>query len=123
MEVEFQVLQEGYVLEELFRFHNESWGLLFSSLNNLDPTWHNQKRPAGLYRSVCCIPCNFLNEGTMTVEVFIIRHNTTYAFERDAITFHVFDPGAGGVRGDYTGEWPGGVIRPLLEWNTKFVTN
>jgi hypothetical protein len=42
-----------------------------------------------------------------------------HAGVRDALSFHVQDPGEGdSARGLYTGQWRG-VVRPLLEWTTK----
>jgi len=122
VEIEFWVLQEGWVLEDGFYFYDESGLLMFVSLNNLDPAWHNRKRPIGRYRGVCCLPGNFLNEGAFTVLAAVVTNpHTLHAMERDAISFHVSDSGSGGVRGDYTREWPGGVIRPWLEWKTEYV--
>jgi lipopolysaccharide transport system ATP-binding protein len=121
VELEFWVLQEGWVLENAFYFYDESGALMFLSMNNYEPAWRNRKRPVGLYRSVYCIPGNFLNEGTISVSGGVSTNPHTYhAGEHDAITFHIYDPGSGGARGDYTREWPGGVIRPLLEWKTEF---
>lgn len=122
IELEFWVLQAGFALDEFFRFYDESGLFLFVSYNNQHPAWRDKKRPAGLYRSVCCIPANFLNEGNFTVWAAIATvPHTLHALEVDAITFHVFDPGSGGARGDYASEWSGGVIRPLLEWKTEHV--
>jgi lipopolysaccharide transport system ATP-binding protein len=117
IEMEFRILQDGFVLDEFFRFYDESGLFLFVSYNNQDPAWRNRKQSKGLYRSTCCIPGNLLNDGNFSVwaAVATIPH-TLQALEIDAITFHVFDPASGGARGDYTGEWSGGVIRPLLEW-------
>jgi lipopolysaccharide transport system ATP-binding protein len=122
VEMEYWVLQEGFAFDEFFRFYDESGLFLFVSYNNLNSTWRNRKRPAGLYRSVCCIPGNFLNEGNISVwaAVATIPH-TLHALQADAINFHISDPGSGGVRGDYAGEWSGGVIRPMLGWETEFV--
>jgi lipopolysaccharide transport system ATP-binding protein len=40
--------------------------------------------------------------------------------ERDVVAFHVVDGAEGdSARGDWVGEWQG-VIRPLLQWNTRF---
>ena len=103
-------------------FYNESGLFLFVSYNNQDAAWRNEKRPKGLYRSICCIPSNFLTEGNISVwaAVATIPHSLQ-ALEIDAITFNVFDPGSGGARGEYAGEWAGGVIRPLLEWTTEYI--
>jgi len=122
VEIEFLVLQEGWTMDNAFQFNDEAGQLIFLSRNNLDPTWIDRKRPVGFYRSVCYIPGNFLNEGTITIGVAGVTTNpmVTHANTYDAISFHVFDPGSGGVRGNYTLEWAGGVIRPLLEWKTEY---
>jgi lipopolysaccharide transport system ATP-binding protein len=120
VEMEYWVLQDGFVLDDFFRFYDESGLFLFVSYNILNSVWRNRKRPAGLYRSVCQISGNFLTEGNIVVWAAIatIPH-TLHALERDAITIHIFDPGSGGARGDYAGDWSGGVIRPILEWETE----
>jgi lipopolysaccharide transport system ATP-binding protein len=124
IEAEFNVLQEGWVLEEAFSFYNETGLFMFASLDNADPAWRNRKRPAGLYRSICNIPGNFLNEGTIIVTAAIVTNpHTQHASAPDAISFQVFDPGSGGARGDFTLEWPDVVVRPLLDWNTEYTPN
>jgi lipopolysaccharide transport system ATP-binding protein len=91
---------------------------LFSTRDNLEPQWGNQPRPAGLYRSVCTIPGNFLNSGRITVDAAVSHRNLTtwHAWEQSAVAFDVVD--TGGVRGDYQGPWPG-AIRPYLQWVTR----
>jgi hypothetical protein len=43
----------------------------------------------------------------------------THAGKREAVSFHVQDPGEGdSARGLYTGQWRG-VVRPLLNWTTE----
>lgn len=123
IEIEFWVLQDGFVLNDFFRFYDESGLFLFTSYNNQDSAWRNQKRSKGLYRGVCCIPGNFLTEGNFSVWAAVATlPGTLHALEIDAIAFHVHDPGSGGARGDYTSEWPGGVIRPILEWTTEYMS-
>jgi lipopolysaccharide transport system ATP-binding protein len=47
---------------------------------------------------------------------------TVQIYERNIIAFHVNDrAGDDTARGDWTGELAG-VIRPLLEWNTEFIS-
>ena len=122
IEVEFSVLQEGWILEESLSFYNEAGLLMFLALNNADPAWQNRKRPAGIYRGVCNVPGNFLNEGTVIVTAAISTNpHTLHAIGHDVISFHVFDPGSGGSRGDFTREWPDVVVRPLLDWRTEQV--
>jgi len=123
IEIEFWVLQDGFAFEEFFAFSDESGTFLFVSYNNSQPTWNNRKRPKGLCRSACHIPGNLLNEGSITVGAAVATMPyTLHAYERDSVTFHVFDPGSGGARGEYAAEWPGGAIRPLLEWTTEYIS-
>ena len=123
VEMEFQVLQDGIMLDDFFRFYDESGLFLFATYNNQNLSWHNRKRPAGLYRGICHLPGNLLTEGNITVWAAVATiPQPLHALEIDAITFHVFDPGSGGTRGDYASEWSGGAIRPLLEWTTEYVS-
>ena len=122
VEMEFWVLKEAANLDENFSFFDESGLFLFVSYNNSDSIWHNHRRLPGLYRSVCRVPGNLFNEGYFTIQAIVstIPH-TTHASIKDVITCHIFDPGSGGARGDYSIEWPGGVIRPKLEWEVEYV--
>jgi lipopolysaccharide transport system ATP-binding protein len=84
--------------------------------------WHDAVEP-GNYTSTAWIPGNLLNEGFILVEVGVVSHavtrHTHHAGFRDAVSFHVQDPGEGdSARGLYTGQWKG-VVRPLLEWTTE----
>jgi lipopolysaccharide transport system ATP-binding protein len=124
VEMDYWVLQDGFVLDGILRFYDESGLSLFVSYD-LDRAWSNRKRPAGLYRSVCCIPGNFLNEGNLSVSAAVATlayASTLHAVEMYAIVFHVFDPGSGGARGDHSFEWPGGVVRPLFDWKTEHLS-
>jgi len=84
--------------------------------------WHEPANP-GEYVSTAWIPGNLLNEGLVTVDVGICSFGGVklhpHAGMRDAVSFHVQDPGKGdSARGDFRGQWRG-VVRPLLEWTTK----
>jgi lipopolysaccharide transport system ATP-binding protein len=80
----------------------------------------------GDYTATAWIPPNFLNEGLYTVDVAVcslgragankLVHQTAV---REAVSFHVFDPGEGDSS---KGRFPGhlrGPVRPLLEWTTE----
>ncbi|OGO30611.1 MAG: hypothetical protein A2Z29_11610 [Chloroflexi bacterium RBG_16_56_11] len=121
VEVEFSVLKDGWVLEESLSFYNEAGLLMFVALDNADTAWRNRKRPPGIYRGICKIPANFLNEGTVVITAAITTSpHTLHASALEVISFQVFDPGSGGVRGDYTREWPDVVVRPMFQWNTEY---
>ena len=79
------------------------------------------ERRAGLVKTVCHIPGNFLAEGRVIVTAVVSTYNPTmvHAIERDAVAFVVVDRSDGdGVRGVFANEWPG-VVRPMLGWDVE----
>jgi lipopolysaccharide transport system ATP-binding protein len=122
VEVHFDVTAPGHVLFPFFALHNEEGIEVFSVIDR-DPRWQRRPRPVGRYQSTAWIPGNLLSEGTLLVCVGIATLNplvTDLVYEDNVIAFHVCDPLEGdSARGDYAGEW-GGVIRPLLKWETRY---
>lgn len=93
--------------------------MVLGSLSNHEPRWHSRPRPAGLFRSSCQIPGRLLNVGRYSVSVVLYRSDYSGSYRKDECAkFEIHD--TAGVRGDYMGVW-GGVIRPLLEWQTEYV--
>jgi len=89
------------------------------SLN--DDAWQDRPHPAGLFRSVCTIPGNFLNEGLYSVSAIVGSGAAdTQVLEDYAVSFHVHDSGE--MRKAYYGEWLG-TVRPKLAWSTEFEEN
>jgi len=121
VEVEFEVLQPGRVLVPNLHFFNEQGVYVFVSAD-YDPAWRERPRPVGHYVSTARIPGNILAEGSLFVSAAISTMNPVivHLFERDAVAFQVIDSLDGdSARGDYAGAMPG-VVRPLLEWATRF---
>jgi lipopolysaccharide transport system ATP-binding protein len=121
IEMEYQVLQPGYVLIPNFHCYNEE-GICVFILHDLDPAWHRRERPPGKYLSTALIPGNFLSEGSLIVGAALSTHDpvTVHFYERDAVGFQIIDSLEGNsARGDYAGPMPG-VVRPLLDWTTQF---
>lgn len=85
-----------------------------------DP-WHGRAKPEGLFRSVCRIPGNFLNEGSYFIDVFIASSAgiiTSHISEQQIISFDVIETGA--MRKEHGGKWIG-VVRPRLDWKTEYL--
>lgn len=124
IEMEYDVLVDGQVLYPHFTVHNEEGLWLFVSFDT-DKEWLRKPRPRGHYLSTGWIPGNLLTEGTMMIGP-AIRTEEPYRLhfhERDAVAFQVVESGAtSGARADHPGHFPG-VIRPLLEWETKYHPN
>ncbi len=124
IEMEYEVLKAGYALWPHFTMHNEDGVYLFVAIDQ-DPAWRRRPRAAGRYVSTGWIPGNLLAEGTMIVGAAMRTEEpfTLHFYERDAVAFQVIDSLDGNTaRGDYLG-WMPGVVRPLLNWSTRFNPN
>ncbi len=82
-------------------------------------SWSGREYPKGVFRASCKIPAFFLNEGSYYVNILILSDvSSTIARIDNAISFSVVD--SGDMRKEYTDGWLG-VVRPKLEWETKFL--
>ncbi len=121
VDMEYDVLKEGYILSPFFDFINEEDVLCFATADT-DLEWRRRPRPIGRYVSKLWVPPNLLNEGMIVVSVglasmkpFIIEFRTD-----PVVSFQVFDRFTGeSARGDWGGKW-GGAVRPLLKWSTDY---
>jgi lipopolysaccharide transport system ATP-binding protein len=122
IEIEFAVLQEGYVFHPHFSLRNDSGVLLFVA-QDVDDEWRRKKRPPGRYISTGWIPGNLLAEGAVSVSVSIMTLNPEVmrADMIDVVLFQVVDclTADDTARGDYPRPIPG-VMRPLLRWTTEY---
>ncbi len=123
IEVEFDVTEQGRVLQPHIVLVNDEGIVLFVSVD-IDPLWRGRPRPKGRYTSTAWIPANLLTEGMFIVHVAMWTlepsRNREFA-ERDVVAFQVVDTmgGTNTARGDWAGDF-NGVMRPLLEWETKY---
>jgi lipopolysaccharide transport system ATP-binding protein len=123
IEMEFEVLQDGYVLSPNYHFFNEHGVYVFLA-GDSDPAWRNRPRPRGHYVSTAWIPGNLLAECTMIVGAAVTtpESEVVHFFERDAVAFQVIDSLDGdSARGNYGGHMPG-VVRPMLKWDTRYTS-
>jgi lipopolysaccharide transport system ATP-binding protein len=124
IELEYEVLEPGHALLPHFTLYNQEGVFAFASYD-LDPAWRGRPRPVGRYVSTGWIPGNMLAEGLMFIgpAMASIEPRILYFYERDAVAFQVIDTLDGNsARGDFRGPVPG-VVRPLLEWRTRFSPN
>jgi hypothetical protein len=79
--------------------------------------WDAKPRPAGLYRSVCRLPANFLNEGRYSVTAIVGRGaSDTQVLQEDVVSFDVHDTGLL-PRIAPRDTWPG------VYWKFEFVSD
>jgi lipopolysaccharide transport system ATP-binding protein len=122
LDMHYDVLEPGHILSGFYELYNEEGVQVFSAVD-LDPSWQRRPRPVGCYQSTAWIPGNLLSEGTFLVGAGVTAMKpqlTELLYESNAVAFQVCDPLEGNsARGDWTDEW-GGVVRPLLKWETQY---
>ncbi|HEX8352349.1 MAG TPA: ABC transporter ATP-binding protein [Pyrinomonadaceae bacterium] len=121
VELTYDVLEGGHALTPVFEFFNDEGTEVFTT-HDTGAEWRRRARPAGRYASAVNVPGNLLAEGTLIAHVSIMSHfpsTILHARAKNAVAFQVLDePGGVSARGDYIGPMPG-VVRPLLEWDTR----
>jgi lipopolysaccharide transport system ATP-binding protein len=122
LEVEFAVLSAGYPINVNIFLYDESGILIFAAGDYQLEEWHERNREVGVYRSRCRVPKDLLNDGTIRVLAGIYSPPSTLrGIERDAISVRINeDLSTSGARGFYPGPWPGGAVRPSLDWECEF---
>lgn len=121
VDMEYEVLKDGYILMPNFPFFNDE-GVRAFSAHDLDPSWRQQPRPKGRYVSTIWVPGNLLGEGTLFVGAGLETMNPYIQqfYEYDVVSCQIIDSLEGDTaRGDYAGEMLG-VVRPMLKWTTQF---
>ncbi len=123
VEVTYEVLRGGHVLSPLVEIYNEEGTHLFST-HDAGAEWRRAVRAAGTYTSTVRIPGNLLAEGTLVAYAAVVSHfpaTVLHAQERGGVAFQIVDREGqrDAARADTLGTIPG-VVRPLLDWETRF---
>jgi len=121
IEVDYEVLKPGFPMFVHYQFVNEE-GLHVFSAHELDTRWRRRPRPVGIWTTRAQIPGNLLSEGTLFVGVGVhtLEPDRSEFYVPEAVAFSVIDSLDGdSARGDWAGHM-GGVIRPLLDWQTTW---
>jgi lipopolysaccharide transport system ATP-binding protein len=125
IELEYEVLEPGYIFLPHFSVRNEEGMHLFVGVD-VDPAWRGRRRPPGRYISTGWIPGNLFAEGLMSVQAVLMSLNPEvgHVFVDDAVAFRVLDDltARDTARGDYAKAMPG-LVRPLLHWTTQQLTS
>ena len=102
-------------------FVDEVGTTLFSANDFSDTDWFATPRVPGVVRSTVRLPPDLLAEGRVFVLAAVCTYNpnVVHGIDREAVSFQAVDRSTGrGVRGVYTGAWPG-VVRPRLQWEVS----
>ncbi len=91
----------------------------FNSANTDVDHFYNKPLKTGLYKSICSIPANFLNEKSYKVNAYLVPENAAeMAMVEEALTFNILDTGE--MRKEFLGGWIG-QIRPRMKWKTELL--
>jgi lipopolysaccharide transport system ATP-binding protein len=123
IEIEYWVLQPGIKAGATVLIWNPEGTLILSSLSNHDPNWHGKTLPQGLFKSVCQVPGNLLNNGRHSISVLLWKDNYISSTREDEVLQFEVHESSGGIRGDYLAgddDW-GGAVRVLLDWTTEYL--
>ena len=91
----------------------------FPSANLIHDPWFGRPYPAGLFRTACTIPRNFLNEGYYSIRVALVSDvSRIELLTQEIVGFTVHEGGE--MRREFVGPWLG-VVRPKLAWRTEFL--
>jgi lipopolysaccharide transport system ATP-binding protein len=120
LEVEFWNLAEGARLHVGLHVSTEQQVVAFTTNSNeTDSFTRDQPLAAGLLRSACRIPADFLNAGLHRVAVLIVHNGVKIILrQEEALVFDVLE------LGERPGAWFGkepGAVHPKLDWMTEQV--
>lgn len=111
-----------------FRIEFEFWSLKQFDLNLSLVLWNMKgecvfnvgstamKNDKGLYKSVCFIPPDLLNDDKYFVQIYFIKEGATAAYmQNDILSFEVFDIPR---EGNWYGKWIG-IVRPKIPFTLE----
>jgi lipopolysaccharide transport system ATP-binding protein len=117
LEFEYWNLRPNTRLNVSPHIFNEQGIIAFNPVPYLEPQWHGRPFPAGLFKSVCYVPGDLMNDGMHRVQVLFVKDESLVIYkEDDLLVFDVRD--SVDTRGGYHGHWAG-AVRPNLKWVTE----
>jgi len=119
MEFEYWNFEPGARLNLSIHLYNEQGVIVFNTGPGNKTVWSGRPKPVGLYRSVCHVPGDLLNDGTYRVRLILVKNDKFHVCRYDdALMFDVMDIARA------VGTWYGkhhGVVRPDLKWTTELI--
>lgn len=119
LEFEYWNLKPETVLNLSIVLLNEEGMVLFNTGSGNDPAWEGRPHPAGLFRSVCQVPGDLMNDGPIRVRLHIVKdHSSVISTHEEVLSFEVRE--AHETRRNWYGKWVG-AVRPNLTWQTELL--
>jgi lipopolysaccharide transport system ATP-binding protein len=118
IEIEFWNLAPQNPLVVNLYFHTVQGLCMFETVSVTDTNWHGRPVPPGIFRSVCNIPAGQFNDGSYLMGVHFFGSSESLYDKPKAAVFAVHDLERRGV--PYYGK-VGGIVRPILKWETELL--
>jgi len=119
MAFEYWNLKSQTRLNLSLHVYNQQGILVFSAVPVLETKWKGRPFPKGLFRDVCYIPGDLLNDGLYYVELLVVRDESIVIFSHhNLLVFDVLDSAE--LRGAWHGKFPG-TVRLIFKWKTELV--
>jgi lipopolysaccharide transport system ATP-binding protein len=116
VEFEYWQLAPGYCPGLSFQLLNQYGILVFETGRPRDPLGLGNSYPAGVYRDVCTIPGDLLNDGAYSIILYFQDSiGAVTHIEHDVVIFEVRDVTE--LRDNWYGDWRG-VVRPPVQWTS-----
>jgi lipopolysaccharide transport system ATP-binding protein len=122
IEIEYWSLYPGIPLNVSMSIFNSEEIYVLASPSTTDREWFGCPHPRGLFKSRCIIPGSFFNQGRYIVTALLVHTERAHIIAQLDRVVSVDMVDFGDTRRGYLGYW-GGVVRPLLSWNTVCVSN
>jgi len=117
--IDFWNQSENAYLHLTLHVMTEDGAMAFET-GSYESGWHRRPIGPGLYRTVCHIPANLLNDGVYSLDLMFIRNETeVIAYCRSIFQFEIQDDLE--TRNiAYHGKWQG-AVRPRFEWEQEAI--
>lgn len=122
IEISYECLRQGARIYHSIWLHDHLGTAVLASSNakgfTVSPDeWYDREHSEGVYRSVCRIPANFLNDISYHLTVILAEMPDRIITRRERVlSFNVVDTGE--MRSEYYDKMLG-VVRPRLDWRTE----
>jgi len=115
----WNIIENTKINISIILYSNENV-IVFNSTSVYEKKWHGKKFPKGLFESVCKIPENLLNVGRYYIDLIVVKDTTTVIYSHKRILSFEIKENTELRQGSWYGKNPG-IIRPILEWETKYL--
>lgn len=118
-EIDYYLNKPGLLIDITLLLYNDEGVLVLGGTTLKESDWHGKPFNKGNYNSKCKIPGNLLNAGNYSITILVVEKQNVIIYKHEnLIAFNIMDSIES--RDKYFGKRPG-VVRPELNWRSKFI--